>query len=175
MNWKKVYGPPHVFVFMGVSGSGKSTIGALWARRHNIPFEDGDDFHPKGNIEKMSSGIPLNDQDRAGWLDVLNERCAEFLKQNSTVVLACSALKATYRERIRRHIESRLTFVYLKGSQKCIQSRLMERCGHFMPASLLMSQFKDLEEPDNAIVLDIEAEPESLLNALDLRVFDPPA
>lgn len=146
------------FVIMGVSGSGKSTIGALLAESIEGAFYDGDDFHPPANIEKMASGRPLNDEDRKGWL----EKIAELIETADEVtIIACSALKKSYRDLLRK-----ADFIYLDGSRELIESRLRERKGHYMPPSLLESQFSDLEVPENALVLDIDHPPEELVSEI---------
>ena len=129
-------------VVMGVSGSGKSTVGAQLAPRLGVPFADADSFHPRANIEKMSAGTPLTDEDRAPWLASM----ADWLSQHAAngAVLVCSALKRRYRDRLRQ-TSSRLFFLHLDGSYELISGRLAKREGHFMPAGLLRSQFEALE------------------------------
>lgn len=148
-----------IIILMGVSGCGKTTVGRLLAERLGWEFLDGDNFHPPDNVTKMSRGTPLTDADRAGWLDRLAGLITESLQQGRSVVLACSALKQSYRDRLTVSPGS-VRFVYLKGSRELIGSRLLERAGHFMPPGLLESQFKDLEEPGNALVVDIRLSPE---------------
>lgn len=137
-----------VLVVMGVSGSGKSTVGAAVAQRLRVPFADADDFHPQANIEKMTAGHPLDDTDRIPWLDAVGEWLAEHPDGG---VMGCSALKRSYRDRLRRHAP-KTSFLYLEGSRDVIARRQASRPGHFMPASLLDSQFATLEalEPDEA-------------------------
>ncbi|MGP3974484.1 gluconokinase [Streptomyces sp. 8N114] len=127
---------------MGVSGSGKSTVGEWLAEALGLPFADADDFHPEQNIEKMSAGVPLDDDDRAPWLDAMADWLAG--RADGGAVLVCSALKHRYRERLRR-ASPRLFFVHLDGSYELIAARLARRKGHFMPPSLLRSQFDALE------------------------------
>jgi gluconokinase len=157
---------------MGVAGSGKTTVGKQLALRLDWEFLDGDDYHPPENIEKMSRGIPLTDADRAGWLDRLAVLITECLQQGRPVVLACSALKQSYRDRLTVS-PGQVRFVYLKGSHELIGSRLLERAGHFMPPGLLESQFKDLEEPGNALEVDIrlpvEVIAERIITNLDIH------
>jgi gluconokinase len=145
-----------LFVIMGVSGCGKSTIAAEMARATGGEFLDADDFHPAANKEKMAAGIPLQDEDRWGWLDVLNAELRSRKDNPQPTFLACSALRRTYRDRLRKDLNT-LSFVYLKGSKDLIRSRIESRVGHFMPPALLDSQFMTLEEPtdEEALVLSI--------------------
>lgn len=133
-------------ILMGVSGSGKSTVGAALAREINAKFIDGDDLHPRANIQKMASGTPLNDDDRAPWLLRLNDAAYSLRHKNETGVIVCSALKRRYRDALRKDNEG-MVFVYMKGSFDVIADRLKARAGHFMPTDLLRSQFDALEEP----------------------------
>ncbi len=131
----------HPIVVMGVSGSGKSTVGAVLAGRLGVPFEDADDLHPQANIDKMTRGEPLDDDDRWPWL----ERIGEWLVAHETGgVIACSALKRKYRDQLRHHCHS-VEFLHLEGGRDLIERRQASRPGHFMPASLLTSQFATLE------------------------------
>jgi len=134
-------------IVMGVAGSGKSTIGKNLADFLAIDFLEGDDFHPTENVSLMSAGIPLNDEDRAPWLATLNQTISERITQGKGFVLACSALKKTYRQQLINNLDN-LNFVYLKGSRAEIQSRMAARENHFMALSLIDSQFDTLEEPD---------------------------
>ncbi len=154
---------------MGVSGCGKSTIGKRLAQELNIPFFDGDDFHPEANIKKMSSGQPLNDDDRKGWLETLNDLAKKELKTNSCVIV-CSALKQKYRDILSLHIESRTKWVYLSGTFDQIFDRLKNRTDHFMPSTLLKSQFDTLEKPENAITIDISLKPEEIIDEVKNRL-----
>ena len=138
-------------VIMGVSGSGKSTVGKLLAERIGGFFIDGDDLHSAVNIKKMKHGIPLDDTDRWPWLDSIVRTARERMVYQS-VVVACSALKESYRARL-SCIPCRL--VYLEGQQEKIKSRLLIRDGHFMPIDLINSQFADLEAPENALVAQV--------------------
>jgi len=153
-----------VILVMGVSGSGKTTIGQLLAASLHWKFSDADDFHPAANIEKMSHGIPLSDSDRLPWLEALRSAIEEWLQTGTNSVLACSALKSNYRQFLQ--ISDQVKFIYLKGSFDLIQQRLYQRHGHYMKADLLKSQFDTLEEPDNALVIDIAQTPEAIVQQI---------
>lgn len=148
------------YVVMGVSGCGKSTVARALAEKTGGRYIDADDFHPPTNKEKMAAGIPLTDDDRRGWLDALNQELRA--NQTNTTFLACSALKQIYRERLRANVPD-LHFIYLKGSKEVIDRRLAARTGHFMPSTLLDSQFATLEEPTDAIVVEIDQPLETLI------------
>lgn len=137
---------PVVFVVMGVSGCGKSTVAALLAGELEWPFEEGDALHPQANIDKMAAGNALDDDDRWPWLEIVAEWIEKTLDSGSNGVITCSALKKSYRDVINRR-GSGVEFVYLAGSRETISARLASRHGHFMPTSLLDSQFAALEEP----------------------------
>ncbi len=150
-------------VVMGVSGSGKSTVGAALAQRLRVPFGDADDFHPPANIEKMTAGHPLNDDDRYPWLDAIGEwlaaRCADG------GVMSCSALKRKYRDQLRRNCPD-VIFLHLAGSPDVIGRRQASRPGHFMPASLLASQFETLEllqSDERGVTIDIDQDIDSIV------------
>jgi gluconokinase len=148
---------------MGVSGSGKSTVGALLAQALQVPFLEGDSFHPPDNVARMAAGIALTDADREGWLRTLAER----LKQHAAggVVLSCSALKRRYRDTLRTGAPD-MALLYLAGSQDVIARRLVGRSGHYMPPSLLASQFATLEPPqpdEHALTLDVARAPQALV------------
>lgn len=142
-----------VIFVMGVSGSGKTSVGQLLAKELAIPFFDADDHHPPSNIEKMSRGIPLNDEDRKPWLNNLHQIAVEHI--SSGCVITCSALKEIYRKRMNQSIESNVLWVYLKGSYDLIFERMKKRKNHFMNTKMLKSQFETLEEPTDAINIDI--------------------
>ncbi|HEX6142799.1 MAG TPA: gluconokinase [Geminicoccaceae bacterium] len=167
-----------VVVIMGVSGSGKTTVGLRLAEMLGASFAEGDDFHPAANIEKMRAGIPLDDSDRAPWLEVLSRQIGAWLDAGERVVLACSALKQSYRT-ILRGGRSGVHFVHLRGDEGLIRGRLELRRGHYMPPTLLASQIQTLEEPDDAIVVDITGEPEAIARtvaaALRGRIGLPPS
>lgn len=154
-----------IIYVIGVSGSGKSTIARLLADRLQIPFADADDFHPVANVEKMSQGIPLEDADRVDWLKAIHEFAKTQLADRGAVI-ACSALKEKYRQTLQSQIDEQVDWVYLKGSFDLIRARMQQRTNHFMPDSLLRSQFATLEEPQNALVLDISQEPAELLEEI---------
>ena len=139
---------PGLYVVMGVSGSGKSVIGKPFAKALGLDFVEGDDYHPPENVRKMSSGVPLTDEDRAGWLQALAERIREAKDAGIGVVVTCSSLKRKYRDVLRGGARpAPLTFIYLRGSHEVIAERIGARRGHFMPPALLDSQFDALEEP----------------------------
>lgn len=148
---------------MGVSGSGKTTLGLLLAEKLGLGFYDGDDFHPEKNIAKMSAGNPLTDEDRYEWLDRINKSAKNLIRENKSAVFACSALKEKYRELLSENIKNEIVFVYLKGTKEVIQDRINARKGHFMPSQLLDSQFNILEEPQNAIDIDLSKSPEEMI------------
>ena len=151
-----------IVVVMGVSGSGKSTIGRLLAERLGLPFLDADEFHPPENVAKMAAGIPLTDADRQPWLELLNAN----LRVRDNAVLACSALKESYRRTLSQGLAD-CRFVHLRGSLELIRARLAERKHRYMPASLLESQFGTLEPPQDAIEIDIGQTPEACLRAIE--------
>jgi gluconokinase len=143
-----------IVVVMGVTGSGKTTIGVLLAKRLGWEFADADSFHSAANVEKIRQGIPLNDADRAPWLTALRELMKGWAADHKNGVLACSALKKTYRDELCIAGETR--FVYLKGSYDLIAGRLRHRHGHFASETILASQFAALEEPHDAITVEID-------------------
>ncbi|WP_327058121.1 gluconokinase [Glaciihabitans sp. GrIS 2.15] len=152
---------PVVLVVMGVSGCGKSTVAALLAGRLAWPFEEGDALHPQANIEKMTAGHPLTDEDRAPWLQKVAAWVEEQLDAGQSGLITCSALKRAYRDVINRR-GSGIVFVYLSGTRETIAARLTARHGHYMPASLLESQFAALEEPtpdEPEITIDVGPAP----------------
>lgn len=155
-----------IYVIMGVAGSGKTTIGVLLAHALDIPFVEGDDLHPRANIERMAQGIPLTDADRRPWLLAIAQRLREAERSGNGLVVACSALKRSYRDLLRSQGAAETRFVYLRGSQPTVAERLARRRGHFMPVSLLESQFAALEEPgadEHAAVYDISESPEAIV------------
>jgi gluconokinase len=151
-----------IIVLMGVSGSGKTTVGKELARQLSWTFVDADDFHPAANVEKMHRGEPLTDEDRRPWLAAVHERLLEAASRHEKVVLACSALKHAYQEYLQHEEPDRISFVYLRGSEELIRQRLSSRKGHFMNPNLLHSQFETLEPPENAVEVDIAPEPSEI-------------
>jgi gluconokinase len=152
-----------LIVVMGVSGSGKSTVGAALAQRLRVPFGDGDDLHPPANVAKMTAGQPLDDDDRYPWLEAIGQWLADH---DSGGVISCSALKRKYRDQLRRHCPD-VEFVHLSGTPEVIGKRQSSRPGHFMPASLLQSQFATLEplEPDErGISIDVDQNIDSIVD-----------
>ncbi len=141
-----------IIVLMGVTGAGKTTVGQALAQGLHWRFADGDDYHSAANIAKMHAGIPLTDEDRAPWLQSLHDAIVAWLADGENVVLACSALKASYRDRLLAGPEVKL--VYLRATMDLIASRLALRRGHYMNPHLLSSQFETLEEPKDALTVD---------------------
>jgi gluconokinase len=159
-----------LYVVMGVSGSGKSVIGSTFARVLGVDFVEGDSYHSAANIERMSSGVPLTDDDRAEWLRALAARINEAKDSGTGLVVSCSALKRSYRDILRGGAGSP-QFVFLQGSRALLAERLAGRRGHYMPPSLLESQLATLEEPspdEQAWVCDIRESPEDIVAALML-------
>ena len=144
-------------VVMGVCGCGKSTVGIQLAERLGMAFVDADDLHPQSNIDKMSRAIPLNDDDRWPWLDIVGKTLATEVARSGGAVVACSALRQAYRDRITAAAGEPVLFVHLAGSYETISDRLNQRGGHFMPPALLKSQFETLETPnDGELALEID-------------------
>ena len=154
-----------IVLVMGVSGSGKNTVGELLAQRLGWKFIDGDDYHPPENVKKMAAGIALQDGDRWPWLDRLNA----ILRQEKDAVVACSALKEAYRRRLLAGLFP-YTIVHLRGSFELIRSRVEARKHRYMPASLLQSQFDTLEAPENAIAVDVSRDVEANVNAIVAQI-----
>ena len=151
-----------IVIIMGTTGSGKTTIGTLLAKRLGWEFVDADDFHPPGNVEKMKHGIALTDADREPWLKALHDKIVEWITEARNVVLACSALKQSYRDELRAGPD--VKFVYLKGSYELFSQRVLVRKGHFAKQDLLASQFATLEEPTDAITVDAAPSPEQIVS-----------
>ena len=150
-----------IVVVMGVSGSGKSTVGLPLAERLGYPFFDADEFHPPENVAKMAAGTPLTDADRWPWLALLNGK----MKEQKNAVLACSALKQSYRDALTTGLKD-CRFVHLRGSLELIRARLADRKHRYMPASLLESQFATLEPPAAALAVDIAQPPERCIEQI---------
>ncbi len=148
---------PMIIVLLGVAGAGKSTIGQLLASELRCEFLEGDSLHPAANIQKMTMGVPLTDADRAPWLAAIHAGIIESFERARNLIVACSALKQRYRDILAEGVS--VTWVYLKGSEEVIRARLLERQHHFFKAQMLASQFADLEEPADAIVIDVEVAP----------------
>ncbi|AKT39467.1 gluconokinase [Chondromyces crocatus] len=156
-----------VILVLGVSGAGKTTVGQKLAEAIGARFCDADDLHPRANLDKMAHGIPLDDDDRAPWLATLRRSIEQWLREDGDTVLACSALKASYRDLLAGD-EVRVRLVFLRVPIEVARARVTERKGHFMPPGLLESQFEALEEPGDAIVVDATRPPDTLVH--DIRV-----
>jgi len=150
-----------ILLVMGVTGSGKTTVGKLLAQSLGWLFLDADDFHPAENIEKMKHGVPLTDQDREPWLAAIHAELQKCAGKKQDAVLACSALKESYRERLAAGVDLRIC--YLKGTYSEIAARLQSRTGHFAGEAILAGQFADLEEPRDALVLPVSNTPEEIV------------
>jgi gluconokinase len=150
-----------ILLVMGVTGSGKTTVGKLLAQRLGWLFLDADAFHPAENIEKMKHGVPLTDQDREPWLVAIHAELLECAAKNQDAVLACSALKQSYRETLAAGVELRIC--YLKGTYREMAARLQSRTGHFAGEGILAGQFADLEEPRDALVLRVSETSEEIV------------
>lgn len=167
-------GVPGILVVMGVCGCGKSSVGAALAAALGRPFLEGDDLHPPANRARMAAGIALTDEDRRDWLDAIAGRIARSRREGIPLVVACSALKRRYRDRLRAGGD--VVFVHLRGDIETIRRRVLRRSGHFMPVSLVESQFADLEEPqpdEHAFVCDIGSPPHEIVAWLLARLAAP--
>jgi gluconokinase len=153
-----------IVIVMGVVGAGKTTVGSMLAAKLGWQFADADDFHPPANVEKIRNGVALTDADRAPWLELIRKAIASWCTAKTNVVLACSALKSSYRAELNAGPEVR--FVYLKGSASLIAERLHLRHGHFAGESILASQLADLEEPQSAIIADIRQTPSQIVDSI---------
>lgn len=159
---------PEIIVVMGVSGSGKTTIGVALAQRLGCLFIEGDDLHPPSNVAKMREGTPLTDQDRAPWLAALAAKMKETKDSGQSCVVACSALKAAYRRTLA--VDNDVLFVMLEISYETALERLQNRKGHFMPASLLKSQFQTLQEPHDAIAVNAEQQIDKIVDDISKKL-----
>ena len=153
-----------IIVLMGVTGSGKTTVGRLLADELGWPFDDADDFHQAGNIEKMKRGIPLDDADRKPWLESLHDLIRKRLERGENGVLACSALKQSYRDYLL--IDETVHLIYLRGDYELIKGRLSDRSGHYMNPQLLDSQFETLEEPEGHPGIDVSSPPAEIVKTI---------
>ena len=160
-----------VILLMGVSGAGKTTIGQLLASQLTWDFVDGDDYHSPENVEKMRSGIPLTDADRAPWLERLRTLIATWIAAGKNKVLACSALKQSYREQLQ--VSPEVQVVYLKGTPEVLRQRLRARTGHFMTERMLESQLTALDPPEDAVVVDVDRSPEEIVSEIQSRLSRP--
>lgn len=164
--------PPPIVVVMGVAGSGKSSIGAALAARHGWAFLEGDDLHPPANVARMAGGLPLTDADRTEWLAAIARRIADADRSGAGLVVACSALKRRYRDQLSA-ASARVLYLFLTGDRSVVATRMAGREGHFMPLSLIDSQFEALEPPqadERAIALPITLQPGELLDEVDRRI-----
>jgi len=153
-----------IIVLMGVTGSGKSTVGKLLAQQLGWKFFDGDDFHSSANIEKMRRGMPLNDDDRRPWLEAIRESIRKMVERSENAVIACSALKHSYRQMLR--IAGEVVFVYLKANIDTVRERLRNRTGHFMNPDLIQSQFDTLEESEQTLRVDASLPPGEIVRRI---------
>lgn len=158
-----------IVILMGVSGSGKSTVGELLAQKMDCSFFDGDDFHPPENVAKMASGQPLNDEDRLPWLLRLNDLMHGCRRAGKHGILACSALKQSYRKILAKDIDD-ICFVHLKGDYQTIFDRMAKRTEHYMGARMLQSQFDALEDPADALVIEIHISPEEIVSKIETHL-----
>ena len=163
-----------IFILMGVSGCGKTTIGQILSEKLGWPLFDADEFHSLASIDKMRNGIALDDADRWPWLERMNAALREREARGESVLLACSALKQAYRDRLSKGI-AELRWIYLKGGFELIRKRLEARKGHYMKAGLLESQFAALEEPEEALSVDIDDSPNSIADSILRRLQALPA
>jgi gluconokinase len=157
-----------ILVIMGVAGAGKTTIGSLLAAELGWTFADADSYHSAENIKKMSAGEPLTDEDRGPWLASLRGLIQNWLIEKENAVLACSALRKSYREQLQ--VSPEVKIIYLRGSLPLIHHRLLQRSGHYMDTELLQSQFDTLEEPSDALIFDVSAEPAEIVRGIRLAL-----
>jgi len=159
--WKNMHSSATVVILMGPMGCGKTTVGLLLAKQLHWPFFDGDDFHPEENVEKMRAGIALSDEDRKLWLENLRDHIQGCLRKSQNAILACSALKQSYRDTLGVN-QSTVRTVYLKGSFQLLRQRIDQRHHPYMNKDLLKSQLEILEEPQDGLTVDISPAPETI-------------
>ena len=157
-----------IILMMGVTGAGKTTAGSLLAKALGWKFADADSFHPTANVEKMRHAIPLSDEDRIPWLEAIRDQMARWNAASTDGVITCSALKQSYRDLLLRNLAVKL--VYLQGSPALIEARVSQRQGHFAPAELVASQFADLQEPHEALVVQVNRSPEEIVAEIRRRL-----
>ena len=160
-----------IIVIFGVSGAGKTTVGKMLAEQLGWHFLEADDFHPAANIEKMRNGHSLTDEDRWPWLERLREEIKRLVAAGENAVLACSALKRAYRDRLR--VSNEVKFVFLRGDYALVEKQLRSRHGHFMNMALLQSQFDDLEQPqqdENVLTIDLGRAPEEIVERIEAKL-----
>ena len=157
-----------IFIVMGVSGSGKSTVGKAVSKELGWKFYEGDEYHPAENVQKMKTGIPLNDEDRLPWLLSLRKIIGDAIEKKENIIISCSALKKVYRNILQ--VNNQVVFIYLKGNYDFIRERMEKRANHFFKPALLKSQFETLEEPEGAIEIDISVSAESITKELVNRI-----
>lgn len=157
-----------IILLMGVAGAGKTTVGKLLASQLGWEFADADDYHSAANVEKMRHGIPLTDADRAPWLEALRALISDWLTARKNAVLACSALKQSYRDSLR--VSPEVCIVYLRVSTQVLHQRLRDRHGHFMTEAMLQSQLAALEEPEGAVIIDADSPPAKIVAEIMSRL-----
>jgi gluconokinase len=159
-----------IFIVMGVSGSGKSTVGKAVSKKFGWRFYEGDEYHPVENVEKMKNGFPLNDDDRLPWLISLRNIIEQAIEKKENIVISCSALKEAYRKILKVNDEVR--FIYLKGSYDLIRKRMEARENHFFKPDMLKSQFDTMEEPDDAVVIDISGSTQKIIDDAIAKIME---
>lgn len=155
-----------IILITGICGTGKTTVGTRVAEKLSIPYFDGDDFHPKQNIDKMGRGIPLKDEDRWAWLEAIRGRMERVIAEGASAVFTCSALKKSYRSVLMDGIREQILFVYLYGDLELIRERMKHRPGHYMKESMILSQLRDLELPEDGLHIDVSMEVECIVEKI---------